>query len=48
VYPIRFIEDLEFGFAEDACLTKFEGFNKSQCSVPDCMQEEEPLVDALV
>ena len=48
VYPIRVIEDLEFGFAVDACLSEFEADNKSQCSAPGCFQEEEPLVDALV
>ena len=48
VYPIRVIEDVEFGFAVDACLSEFEADNKSQCSAPDCFQEEEPLVDALV
>jgi len=48
VYPIRFIDDLEFGFTEDACLAEFVADNKSQCSAPYCMQEKEPLVDAPV
>jgi len=48
VFPIHFIEKLKFGFTEDACLVEFEADNKFECSTPDCMQEEEPLVDALV
>nr|ABN08666.1 RNA-binding region RNP-1 (RNA recognition motif) [Medicago truncatula] len=48
LYPIRFIEDLEFGLAEDACLAEFEDDNNSQCSVPECMPQDEPLIDALV
>jgi hypothetical protein len=48
VYPIRFIEDLEFGFADDACLAEYEDDNKSNCSAPVGMQEDEPLVDAIV
>jgi len=48
VYPIHVIKDLDFGFAVDACLSEFEVDNKSQCSTPNCFQEEEPLVDALV
>jgi len=47
VYPIRFIEDLEFAFADDACLTEFED-DKSLSSIPECIHEDEPLVDALV
>ena len=46
--PIRIIEDVEFGFAEDACLVECEDDNNSQCSIPEGLQEEDPVVDALV
>jgi hypothetical protein len=48
MFPIRIIEDVEFGFAEDACLVEYEDDNDSQCSVPEGFQEDEPIVDALV
>ncbi|GAU10864.1 hypothetical protein TSUD_424980, partial [Trifolium subterraneum] len=38
----------EFGFAEDACLLEREDVNKSQCSAPECLQEDEQLVEAFV
>lgn len=44
MFPIRIIEDLEFGLAEDEC----KDDNNSQCSVPEGFQEEDPIVDALV
>ena len=47
-YPIRVIEDLEFGFAVDACLAEYEDDIRSRCSGPVGLQEEEPLVDAIV
>lgn len=40
MFPIRIIEDFEFGFAEDD--------NNSQCSVSEGFQEEDPIVDTLV
>lgn len=41
VYPIRFIEDLDFGLADDACLAEVEDDNRSQCSVPGCVAQDE-------
>jgi len=46
--PISIIEDVEFGFAEDACLVEYENDNNSQCSISEGFKEDEPLVDALV
>ncbi|GAU21894.1 hypothetical protein TSUD_33910 [Trifolium subterraneum] len=46
--PIRIIEDTKFGFAKDACLLEREDDNKSRCSAPKCLQEDEQLVEAFV
>lgn len=46
--PIRIIEDVDFGFVEDACLFECEDDNNSKHSVPECLKEDEPIVDALV
>jgi len=48
MFSIRIIEDVEFGFAEDACLVDGEDDNNSQCSAPEGFQEDDPLVEALV
>jgi len=48
MFSIRIIEDVEFGFDEDACLVDGEDDNNSQCSVPEGFQEDDPLVEAFV
>jgi len=48
IFPIRIIDDIEFGFAEYVCFVECEDDNKSQCSIPEVLKEDEPIVDALV
>jgi len=48
IYPIRLIEDLEFGLADDACLVENEDHHKSSCSKLDYVQNDEPVVDTFV
>lgn len=47
-YSIRFVEDLEFGFADDACLVEYEEGNESQGSELGCELEDVSLVENLV
>jgi len=48
MFPICVIEDVEFGFVEDACLVECEDDNNLQCLVPKGFKEDEPTVDTLV